>query len=142
MAQRMDRRDHRHVHIAGALAQQLRSLLLAAGRDRINVEIIGCAGEMRLDRAGSLETGGRRHRGNDHVGLGDRLGRRIRQPHADGLAGRFQPRAGRLGKENIPGGDALDAGFAQAGGDRLSGLAETDKGNARCVASGHGCPIP
>src|SRR5664280_2117355 len=111
--------------------------LLAAGRDRIDVEIIGFSREMRLDRAGGLQTGGGRHRRNDHVGLGDRVGRRIRQPHADRLAGRFQPHTFDLRKQNVPGGDALDAALAQAGGDRLSGLAETDKRNARCVAAGH-----
>ncbi len=42
------------------------------------------------------------------------------------------------GKQNVPGGDALDAGLAQARGDRLSGFAEADEGNAGRVAAGHG----
>ena len=41
-------------------------------------------------------------------------------------------------KQDVPGGDALDAALAQAGGDRLAGLAEADEGNARRVAAGHG----
>ena len=41
------------------------------------------------------------------------------------------------GKQNVPGGDALDAVIAQAGGDGLAGLAEADEGNARRVAAGH-----
>ena len=59
-------------------------------------------------------------------------------PHADGIAGGLEVRAAGFGKQDIPGGDALDAFVTQAGGDRLAGFAEADEGNARCVAAGHG----
>ncbi len=134
----MDRRDHRDVDIARLAVEQLCGRLLAAGRHRIDVEIIGIAAQVRLDRLGGLKARGRRHRRNHHVGIGDRVGRRTRQPDAEFLAGRFQLRPGRFRKQDVPGRNLLDAGVAQAGGDRLAGFAEANEGNARGIAAGHG----
>ena len=66
-----------------------------------------------------------------------RIGGRGREPHARFFAGRLERRAFGLRKQDVPGGDALDAGLAQPGGDRLPGLAEADEGDARRVAAGH-----
>ena len=137
VARRMDRRHHRDVDVARAFADERGGLLLAAGRDRIDVEVIGIAGKMRRDRTRGLQAGGGGDRRDDHIGFRDRVGRRGREPHAGFFAGRLERRAFGLRKQDVPGGDALDAGLAQAGGDRLPGLAEADEGNARGVAAGH-----
>ena len=97
---------------------------------------------MRLDRTGGLQAGSCRHRGNNHVGVAHRVSRRFGEPHADRFAGRLQPRAVGHGEQDVPSGDALYAGLAQARGNRLAGLAEANEGYARCVAAGHGHAFP
>ena len=87
VASRMDRRDHRDVDIARLVAEQRCGLLLAAGRDRIDVEVIGIAGKMRRDRraASRLEaavTAEMMMSASAH-----RVGGRGREPHADVFAG-------------------------------------------------------
>jgi len=51
----------------------------------------------------------------------------IRQELHDRIARRLQPRAVRHREQNVPSRDTLDAGLAQARGDRLAGLAEADE---------------
>ena len=46
-------------------------------------------------------------------------------------AGALEPLALGFGKQNVPGGDALDAGLAQARGDRLAGFAKADETECR-----------
>ena len=71
----------------------------------------------------------------------DRVGGRTREPHADLFAGGFELRALGCGKQDVPGGDPLDAALAQARGDRLAGFAEADE--AKCEACcGGSCVCP
>ena len=140
VALRMDRRQDRDIDIARGAFEQARGFLLAAGRDRIDVEIVGIAGDVRRDRLRRLEARCGGHGRNDDVGVGDRIGGRGRKPRADPLARLLQSRAFVARKQNVPGRDALDAGFTQARGDRLAGFAETDEAEAGLVARrlGHG----
>ena len=111
---RMDRRKDRDVDVACRAFEHLRGFTLAPGRHRVDVEIIGIAGKVRRDRSGSLDTRSRRHRRDNDVGVRDSLGRRRGEPRADLLAGLLQCRAASIREQNIPYGDVLDAGFAQA----------------------------
>ena len=79
----MDRREDRDVDVARGAAESLRGFLLAARRDRIDVEKIGIARNMRRDRLRGIETRAGGHRRNDDVGVRDRIGRRGGEPRAD-----------------------------------------------------------
>jgi len=79
----------------------------------------------------------RRHRRHDDVGIRDGIGRRRREPRADRFARLLELRTFALRKQDIPRRDALDAGLAQARGDRLSGFAEADEAEAGGVSDGH-----
>ena len=108
---------------------------LRPGETELMSRIVRIAGQMRRDRSRRLEARSRRHRRHDDVGAAHRIGGRSREPRADRLAGLLSLRAVVLGKQDVPRGDLLDAGLAQARGDRLAGFAEADETDARLVAS-------
>jgi hypothetical protein len=130
-------RYHRHVHVAGTLSQQLGSFLLAARRHRIDIEIVRIPAQMRRDRDSRVHAGGGGNRGYDHIRITHRVPGGGSDADAHILACRFQRFAGAVRKQDIPGGNMVNAGAAQAGSDGLAGLAKTDERNARCVAAGH-----
>jgi hypothetical protein len=130
----VDRRQDRDVDVTRRAFEQARGRLLAAGRDRIDVEIVGIAGDVRRDRLRGFQARRRGHGRNDDVGVGDRVGGRGREARAHFLAGLFEPRAFILPEQDIPRRDALDAGFAQARRDRLAGFAEADEAETGLVA--------
>src|SRR5262249_59964673 len=85
---------------------------------------------------GAPRGGGGGARQYDHVGVAHRVGGGGRDAHADALSRRFQGDTVAFRKQNIPGGNVIDAAVAEAGSDRLAGLAKADEGNARGVAAG------
>ena len=87
MARRMDRRQHRDIDIARRVAKELCGFLLAAGRDRIDVEEERLLREVRLDRLGRIDARCRRHRRNNRVRAAHRIGRRGGATHADRRSG-------------------------------------------------------
>ena len=96
MPRRIDRRQHGDVDIARGVAEELCGLLLAAGRNRIDVEEIRLAGEMRLDRLRRFDAGRGGDGGDDHVRPAHGVGGRTGAAHADrfgGAAGAFRLRA-------------------------------------------------
>ena len=111
--------------------------LLAAGRDRVDVEkelaardagLTDCAAS-RLEAAVTAEM--------TISASAHRVGGRVREPHADPLAGLAQLPAAGVGKQDVPRRDGLDPGLAQARGERLAGLAEADEAEPGRVAKRH-----
>ena len=126
----MNGRHHGDIHIAGGTAEKLRGLLLAAGRNRIDVEEIRIAAQMRGDRFCGLKTRCGSHGGNHNIGLTNGIGGRVGDPDADLARGLFQSGAVRLRKQDVPCADLRHTLIAQAGSDRLAGLAEPDEAEA------------
>jgi hypothetical protein len=128
---RMNRRHDRDVDVAGAVAEKLRGFLLAAGRDRVDVEKERFASNMRLDRLRRFDARRRGDSGYDDVRLAHGIGSGRRTAHPDRLSRAPQLLAFGLRKQNVPGRDALDACFAQAGRDGLARFAKADETNGR-----------
>src|SRR5205814_6742988 len=122
--------------VARRAREQPRGLSLAAGRDRIDVEIIRIARNVRGDGLCRRETRGRGYRRHDDVGMRDRICGRVRKPRADFLARVFEFFAFSPWKQDVPGGDGFHARLAQSRSDGLSGFAEPDETQTRLVA-GH-----
>src|SRR5262249_29096308 len=120
--------------IARRAGEQPRGLLLAAGRNRVDVEIIGIARNVRRDRLRSRKARGRGDRRHDDVGVRHRIRRRARKPRAHLLSGRLELRTLGFREQDVPGGDAFNARLTQAGRDRLAGFAEPDEAEAWFVA--------
>ena len=53
----------------------------------------------------------------------------------------LQLHAPALRKQDVPGGDGIDAHLAQAGGERLAGFAEADEAQAGHIATRHVVPF-
>ena len=138
VAGRVDRRQDRDIDIARLGAEQRLGVLLAAGRDRVDVEEIGIAGQMRRDRPRGFEARSGGDGGDDDVGAARGVRRRACEPRADALAGLLERRAFGCGKQDVPGGDRFEAGVAQSGGDGLAGFAEADEAEAGGVVVRHG----
>ena len=141
MPRRIDRRDDGDIDIARGVGEKLLGLLLAGGRDGIDVEEIGLAGKMRLDRKRCVNARRRCHRRNNHVGIAQRIGGGGGAAHADRVGRALELFALGFGEQNIPGGDAHDAFIAQARGDRLARFAEADETQGGFVV-GHCCSSP
>ena len=141
MPRRIDRRDDGDIDIARAVGEKLLGLLLAGGRDGIDVEEIGPAGKMRLDRKRCINARRRCHRRNNHIGIAQRVGGGGGAAHADHVGRALELFALGFGKQNIPGGDARDTFIAQARGDRLARFAEADETQGGFVV-GHCCSSP
>src|SRR6185369_8628368 len=90
---------------------------------------------MRRDGSRRIDARARRHRGDDNVGVCNRIRRGRREPRADFIPGLLQRRAALRWKQDIPGCDVLNAGLAQTRGYRLSGFAEPDETEARFVTA-------
>ena len=140
MPRRIDRRDDGDIDIARAVGEKLLGLLLAGGRDGIDVEEIGPAGKMRLDRKRCINARRRCHRRNNHVGIAQRVGGGGGAAHADHVGRALELFALGFGEQNIPGGDAHDTFIAQARGDRLARFAEADETQGGFVV-GHCCSL-
>src|SRR5262249_57272290 len=77
--------------------------------------------------------------GVDHAAPGSRLGGGAGEPPAERLARLSEGKPAALRKQDVPGGNALHAGLAQARGESLAGFAEPDEAEAGGVAA---CPVP
>ena len=127
MPRRINRRQHRNVDIAAGIAEELCGVLLAAGRDRVDVEKVRRAGKMRLDRLRRVDARCRGDRRDDQVHAADRVRGRIGATHAGRFGGALELLTRRLRKQNIPRRHRLHAGLAQSGGYGLAGFAEADE---------------
>src|SRR5271154_4204412 len=127
----MDRGDHGDVNVTRLAAEELRRFLLAAGGDRIDVEEERFSGEMRLDRLGRIHAGRSSYRRHDGVGTAYGVRGGGCAAHTDRGGGTFELCALGMRKQDVPGGDALDARIAQARGNRLARFAKADETQCR-----------
>jgi len=127
MPRRINRRQHRDVDIAAGIAEELCGVLLAAGRDRVDVEKVRRAGKMRLDRLRRFDARRCGDSRDDEVHTADRLRGRIGTMHTRRLGGLLEFFARRLQKQNVPRRHRRQAGLTQSGGYGLAGFAKADE---------------
>jgi hypothetical protein len=112
MPRRIDRRQYGDVDVACGTAEQFCGVLLAAGRDRIDVKKERISAQMRLHRFRRVAARGCGDRRNDEIGVAHRVRRGSSTTHSARVGGSPQPGAASLRKKNVPGGQHRRVGIS------------------------------
>jgi hypothetical protein len=131
MPRRMNGGEHGDVDITRGITKELCRLLLAAGRNRVDVEEEWFCSKMCLDRLRRFDTRRGGDGGNDDICPAHRIRCRIGATHAARLRRLPELLALALRKQNVPRRHPFYARFAQPGGDGLAGLTEADECDSR-----------